>query len=150
MTEPLWCVARSPCEVSAVDEQKLNMLNQMQPLLSPDRVARAGEDRRAFLVGAQLLAAGDVEGAIKAFRRAQRLCEEPYCAMASVSLGECLRLQEKEGAALKCWRAIAQAPEAPPAARKMAYLSIAALCQSRQDDEGAQRALASSQSIRET
>ena len=71
-----------------MDEDQITQLEELASALDPARIEEAGEDRQLFLEGVRLLAEEDVEGATRAFRRAQRRGSLPYSALASVSLGE--------------------------------------------------------------
>lgn len=127
-----------------MDEDQITQLEELASALDPARIEEAGEDRQLFLEGVRLLAEEDVEGATRAFRRAQRRGSLPYSALASVSLGECLRISGKEGAALRAWKEVAEDVTAPDAAKQMAWLSIATLYRTRgdQDNEAAATARA--------
>ena len=91
----------------------------------------AGEDRRELLEGVRALRDGQLDQAVRLFRRARRRGQAPFDALAQVALGECLRVQGKEGAALRAWRGVAEDEQAPGAARHVAWLSCAALYQGR-------------------
>lgn len=97
-------------------------------------------DRRLFLEGVQKLEQGDLEEATKKFRRAARKSPPPFDALARVSRGECERLRGNLGVAIRQWREVAENDNAPSAARYMAWLSIAAAADSRDDDRLLERA----------
>ncbi len=118
-----------------MDENQRTQLEQLANTLDAERIEGTSEDRKLFLEGVRLLAGEDLEGATRAFRRAQRRGALPYSAMASVSLGECLRVSGKEGAALKAWREVGEDDSAPKVARHMAWLSIATLYRARGDQD---------------
>ena len=89
---------------------------------------------------AAALASGDVEQATKQLRRAIRQAKAPYDTLSQVALGECERLRGKEGMAIKAWKSVAQDEQAPESSRYLAWLSIAALEETRQDERAAQAA----------
>lgn len=88
-------------------------------------------DRQHVLRGIAALQQGDVEAAKDAFRKAQRKDDGPFTAIATLALGECLRLEGKEGAALNTWKKITADPSAPPSSHYCAWLGIASLLQAR-------------------
>ena len=96
-------------------------------------VDRSDEDRRAYLQGALALQKGDLLGAQSSFRRATRQCSEPYAALARVALGECLRVDGKEGAALRAWTTVADNEHAPIEARRLALVSLQVAYERRDD-----------------
>lgn len=120
--------------------QTLRSLEQAQAHLSPEQLAQLPEDRRPFFEGLAALASGDVEQATKQLRRATRQAKAPYDTLSQVALGECERLRGKEGMAIKAWKSVAQDEQAPESSRYLAWLSIAALEETRQDERAAQAA----------
>ena len=100
------------------------------------------EDRRHTLEGLASLASGDLKAATAAFRRAQHRDAAPFDAVAAVALAECLRAEGREGAAVKTWREAIDNPTTPDAVRYAAWLGLAALYASRQDDQGVRQAQA--------
>lgn len=102
------------------------------------------EDREAFFEALFMLQSGDISAAVDGFRRASRTCEPPFDALSAVSLAECERLRGHQAAAIREWKKIASDDQAPHAARYVAWLSLAALAEERQDERlerKAQRAL---------
>lgn len=92
------------------------------------------EDRAFLLRGLTAMQEGDIKEATTCFRRAQRKDTQPYASIAGVALGECLRLDRKEGAAIKTWRAVERDPNAPASSRYGALLGIAKLLEERGDE----------------
>lgn len=92
------------------------------------------EDRSFLLRGLAAMQDGDLKEATTCFRRAQRKDAQPYASIAGVALGECLRLEQKEGAAIKAWRAVERDPGAPSSSRYGALLGIARLLEERGDE----------------
>ena len=92
-----------------------------------------GDDRDAFFEAFFLLQSGDIEGAIDGFRNAARNTTSPFDALSLVALAECQRIRGKEAAAIREWKKIADDEDAPHAARYVAWLSLAALAEKRQD-----------------
>jgi lipopolysaccharide biosynthesis regulator YciM len=89
--------------------------------------------REGYLEGLDRLREGDVDAAAEAFARAARAAQAPFDALSTVARGECERVRGRHGAAIRLWRRVATRRTAPPAARYMAWLSIAALAADRQD-----------------
>ena len=117
-------------------------------LFSPEVLDRAGrllrerladgsvaDDRRSFLEGVEQLGCGNLEEANASFRRAARSADPPFDAMARVARGECERLRGKLGLAIRQWRRVAEDDRTAPAPRYMAWLSLAAVAESRGDDQ---------------
>lgn len=120
-------------QMPAVDD---GLLGRMGAMLSPQTLERASDDRKTFLEGIAHLRDGDVTQATASFRRAQRRGEAPFTYLASVALGECLRLDGKEGAALRAWRSVGEDEDAPDVARYLAWLSTANLYKERNEEAG--------------
>ncbi len=96
---------------------------------------RAPEDRRLYLEGLRQLGDGDLEAAHATFRRGCREAAPPFDTLCRVARGECERLRGHHGAALRQWRRVTDDADAPPAARYMAWMSIAARAESRGDQQ---------------
>jgi len=90
-------------------------------------------ERLDFFRALRLLHAGDIKGATHGFRRASRTSEESFKALSMLSRAECERVQGREATAIRDWTRVAQFNEAPPAVRSMAWMSIAALAERRED-----------------
>lgn len=120
--------------------QTLQTLERAQAHLTPEQIAELPEDRRPFFEGLAWLAQGDVEQATKQLRSAIRQAKAPYDTLSQVALGECERLRGKEGMAIKAWKRVAHDEGAPESSRYLAWLSIAALEETRQDERAAQAA----------
>jgi hypothetical protein len=97
-------------------------------------------ERRDFFAAMHLLQAGDIDGAILGFRRAARSSTAPFDALSTVSLGECQRVRGREAAAIREWKRVASSEDAAPATRSVAWLSLAALAERRQDPRLAAKA----------
>ncbi|MFW6058142.1 MAG: hypothetical protein ACOC9W_04735 [Persicimonas sp.] len=91
------------------------------------------EDRDAFFEALYMLQSGDLDSAVDGFRSAARKCESPFDALSMVALAECQRIQGREAAAIREWKKIAADDEAPRAARYVAWRSLAALAERRED-----------------
>lgn len=97
-------------------------------------------EREDFFQAFFLLQQGDVEGAIEGFREASRTSSPPFDALSMVAVGECQRLLGKQAAATREWTDIAEDEDAPHAARYVAWLSLAALAEERDDEDLLSRA----------
>ncbi len=93
------------------------------------------EDRAHVLKGLHAMQQGDLKAAMTLFRRGQRKDQGDFSWIASVALGECLRLENKEGAALKAWRLVAYDQSAPVSARYGALLGMAKLLEARDGED---------------
>jgi hypothetical protein len=92
------------------------------------------EDREAFFEALFMLQSCDISAAVDGFRRAARTCAEPFDALSAVSLAECERIRGRQAAAIREWKKIADDDDAPHAARYVAWLSLAALAEERDDE----------------
>jgi len=116
-------------------------------VLTDEAVDAASEDRALLLEGLKHLERGELDEAVKVFRRAQRVCEQPFTATASVALGWCLKIEGKHGAALKTWRKLGQDNSAPVESRFMALVSASTLLEERQDEHELERVHAELEAI---
>ena len=91
-------------------------------------------DREDFFQAFFSLQQGDVDAAIEGFRKASRTSGPPFDALSMVAVGECQRLKGKQGAAMREWESIAEDEDAPHSARYVAWLSLAALAEEREDE----------------
>ena len=94
----------------------------------------AGEDRKMYFQGLNALQDGRIEEAARVFRRARRQLEEPFSTMAKMALGRCEVVRGHQGVALGLFRKVAES-SAPEGLRKMAWMEVADLARSRDDDE---------------
>lgn len=90
-------------------------------------------ERLDFFRALRLLQAGDIEGATHGFRRASRTSDAPFQALSMLSRAECERVLGREATAIRDWTRVAKSDPAPPALRSMAWMSIAALAERRED-----------------
>lgn len=96
--------------------------------------------RRRFFEGVRALQANEPEEATRKFRRAARKAEAPFDDLSRVARAECERARGNVGVALREWRDVAEADDAPVPIRYVAWLSIAAAADSRGDDPLLERA----------
>jgi len=106
-----------------------------------------GPERLEFFEAMRLLQAGDLDGAVGGFRRASRTSEQPFEALAMVALGECERALGREAAALRDWMRVASTESASATLRSVAWMSIAALAERRDDPRLGARAAAGLQEL---
>lgn len=104
-------------------------------------------DRQFMLQGLLAMQRGELDEATSLFRRAQRKDTHPFSMLATLALGECLRLSGKEGAALKAWRAVLTDEHAPVSSQYGAWLGIANTLEPRGDSPELQDAHAQLQHL---
>lgn len=100
----------------------------------------ADEGRRPYFEALDVLKEGDSAAALKAFRRAARVCEPPFDTLSTMAAAECERLLDRAGAALRELKKVAADESLPEELRYVAWLSIARLAESRHDPRSAARA----------
>jgi len=96
--------------------------------------------RQRFFEGVRALQANHPEEATRKFRRAARKAEAPFDDLARVARAECERARGNIGVALREWGAVAEADGAPTPVRYVAWLSIAAAAEARDDERLLERA----------
>lgn len=98
--------------------------------------------RLDFFAALHNLQTGDTGEAILGFRRAARACEAPFDALSTVALGELERVAGREAAAIRAWERVARSPAADATLREVAWLSLAAVAETRKDTRLARAAAA--------
>lgn len=121
-----------------------DLLSAMRTLVD-ENMQSVHPERRIFFEALQKLQEGDIKEATRLFRRASRSRESETGAeieeLALMGLAACEQAGGRDGAALKSWRKLAENEEASEALRYMAWLSIAALDEAREDKLGLKRAI---------
>jgi hypothetical protein len=100
---------------------------QIDALLQSADTDQLDPDRRAYFAGLKALQAEQLDEATKHFKQAAREKSAPWDALALVALGECERVANKQGLALKTWKKVVADTSLPEVARLMAWTSIAAV-----------------------
>ena len=100
----------------------------------------ADEGRRPYFEALDVLKEGETEVALKAFRRAARVCEAPFDTLSTMAAAECERVLDRTGAALRDLKRVAADEALPQELRYVAWLSIARIQESRDDERGLARA----------
>jgi hypothetical protein len=108
-----------------------DLLNELVARVG-EGLGSAGEDRREFLEGLQLLQQGRADLASRRFRRAARRCEGPFETLSRFGQARCELLQGREGSALRVLRELVES-NAPGPVRRVVWMEIAALAKRRGD-----------------
>lgn len=92
--------------------------------------------RQPFFMALREMARGEYAAAAAMFRRAARTVEAPLDALALYALGECERVQGREGAAIRTFSGLGHDERAPHEARYFALLALTSLEEARGDARG--------------